>query len=244
MTENTAIAWATHSFNPWVGCTNVSPGCDNCYAETLTKRWGQDVWGAGKPRRRTAPSNWKKPLQWARLQMPWERVRVFPSMCDPFDAEVSDEWRNDFFALIEQTPSLDWLLLTKRPNLITKKVPAKWLEHPPRNVWYGTSVESQPYQWRIDALAEVPAAIRFLSIEPLIEEIPDLVLDGIHWVIVGGESGPNRRPMDLAWAQDIKRQCRAAGVAFFFKQIGALRPGQGEDALGEVYHEFPTAALL
>ena len=152
MTENTAIAWATHTFNPWIGCTNVSPGCDNCYAETLSKRMGADVWGQGKARRHTAPVYWKAPHKWEREGIATGiRPRVFPSMCDPFDAEVDDAWRTELWALIEATPHVDWLLLTKRPNLITKKVPAKWLEHPPKNVWYGTSVEAQEQMWRVAA---------------------------------------------------------------------------------------------
>jgi protein gp37 len=253
MTENTAISWATHTFNPWVGCTKVSPGCDNCYAETLTKRMGQDVWGAGKPRRRTTPAYWKKAHKWAEESYrSGIRPRVFPSMCDPFDAEVDDAWREDFFELIDMTPRVDWLLLTKRPNLITKKIPDAWKLYPPKNVWYGTSIESNAQMWRGEALVEVPAHVRFLSLEPLLESIRDELqvvfsipgsrypASEIDWAIVGGESGGKRRGMAVEWADEIRQLCEDSGVAFFFKQVSALRPGQGEDALGGVYHNFPV----
>lgn len=235
MAETTAISWADKTFNPWVGCTKVSPGCDHCYAEGWAKRSGRDVWGAGKARQHTAPAYWREPLKWnAQAESTGIRPRVFPSLCDPFDAEVPREWKLEFDGLRFKTQSLDWLLLTKRPNRIQG-----WDFD-----WFGTSVESKDQLWRIDALREngEGARVRFLSLEPLIGDLGALNLTGIDWVITGGESGPNRRPMELEWAQDIQRQCEAAGVAFWFKQISDQRPGQGEDALGRVYHELPKVA--
>lgn len=245
MAETTGISWADHTFNPWIGCTEVSAGCDNCYARDFTRnRMGLEVWGAGVPRRRTSVAYWRQAAKWSAAAIAdGVRRRAFPSMCDPFDAEVPEEWRSEFLALCESTPGLDWLLLTKRPNLVRLKVPASWLKPGgwPSNVWIGTSIEDSRVLWRLDALRGLPAAVRFLSLEPLLGPMPTLVLEGVDWVIVGGESGPKRRPFELAWAEDIRGQCERAGVAFWFKQVGALRSGQGEDALGAVMQELPRA---
>lgn len=254
MAETTGISWADHTFNPWIGCTEVSAGCDNCYARDFTRnRMGLQVWGAGAPRRRTSPAYWRQAKKWAAAALQaGVRRRAFPSMCDPFDAEVPEEWRQEFLALCEETPGLDWLLLTKRPNMVLKMVPPRWLEPAgwPSNVWIGTSVEDERVVWRIEHLVKVPAPVRFLSLEPLLGPLNlDPVFPGtahsadwlaeLDWVIVGGESGSKRRPFELAWAEDIRRQCEAAGVAFWFKQVGAFKSGQGEEALGAVYQELP-----
>lgn len=258
MAETTAISWADKTFNPWVGCTKVSPGCDHCYAEGWAKRSGRDVWGSGKARQHTAAGYWREPLKWnAEAESTGTRPRVFPSLCDPFDAEAPQEWRQEFWEIIDRTPYIDWLLLSKRPNNMPKMLPHLWSMEPAKNVWLGTSVESQAQDWRIDKLLEVRATVRFLSLEPLIGPLdirPYLPVntqgrygrlypkDAVHWVITGGESGPGRRPMELSWAESLQRQCQDAGVAFWFKQIGDQRPGQGEDALGRVYHELPRVA--
>ena len=197
MGETTNISWTDHTFNPWWGCTKVSAGCDHCYAETLSKRMGGDVWGHGKLRRRTSAKNWQEPVKWNReAEKRGVRKRVFcASMADVFDNEVPIEWLRDLLDLIRITPNLDWQLLTKRPSRIKRalntvmssiqreNVPEPdiywtllfcwiddWLHHnPPKNVWLGTSVENQDAaDARIPLLLKVPAAIRFLSVEPLI----------------------------------------------------------------------------
>ena len=213
MSANTKIEWANHSWSPWIGCTKVSPGCAKCYAASYDKRVGGDHWGKGKPRRRTSANYWKQPLKWNAT--PWicdqcgpvenrhcgrhasHRARVFPSLCDPFDAEVPVEWLADFLQLIHDTPNLDWLLLTKRPELFTDRICAVfeltgqdaehfdrwtgahiiaegWISEGnatrmPDNVWLGVSVEDQiRADERIPILLRLPAVVRFLSIEPLI----------------------------------------------------------------------------
>lgn len=226
MGQDSKIEWTTHTWNPWIGCTRVSPGCDHCYAEALAKRYGWAEWGVGKPRHRTSDANWRKPLQWNRAAAT-SRPRVFPSLCDPFDNEVPTGWRYDLWAMIEFTPGLDWLLLTKRIGN-WKMVPVHWHRHFPDNVWLGISVVNQEEADRdIPKLLAVPARVRFLSCEPLLGPLwltPHLeagVPTRPNWVIVGGESGPGARPFNTTWARSIVEQCRAAGVACFVKQLGA-----------------------
>jgi protein gp37 len=229
MGENSKIEWTDHTFNPWIGCTKVSPGCQNCYAEALSKRYGKDVWGPGRPRQRTSEGYWRAPLKWDRdAGVEGLRRRVFcASMADVFDEAVGDIWRRELFALIARTINLEWLVLTKRPA-----VAAAWTECYGPNVWIGTSVEDQKrLELRVPALLLVPARITFLSCEPLLGPLDlesALVDGGVDWVIVGGESGPGARPMDLAWARDIREQCARVGVAYFFKQLG----GAGHDKGG------------
>ncbi len=240
--ENSKIEWTDHTFNPWLGCTKVSEGCKHCYAESLMDhRYGKVKWGPLGTRQRTGTANWRKPLQWNKqAKAEGRRYRVFcASLADVFENNPQLlDWRQELFALIEQTPSLDWLLLTKRPENITAMFPTKWRAHkwgkPPENIWFGTSVENQEQaDKRIHHLLEVDAKIRFLSCEPLLSPI-DLNLFAnrhwqentqrytlINWIIVGGESGSQARPMQTQWAQDIRRQCAAANVPFFFKQGSA-----------------------
>ena len=226
MAENTKIEWCTHSWNPWIGCQKVSPGCDFCYAERdMALRWKKVEWGPGAERKRTSEANWKLPLKWDReAAAAGERHRVFcASLADVFDNAVPDEWRDDLFELIGATPNLDWLLLTKRPQNAEP-----WGEFIDQlNVWLGVSAENQE-EWdrRVDVLVKTPAHRRFVSAEPLLGPIntrPGL-LPYVDLVIVGGESGPNRRPMDLEWARSIRDQCAEAGVAFFGKQWDKKRP--------------------
>jgi protein gp37 len=285
--KDSKIEWTDHTFNPWWGCTKVSPGCLNCYAETLDKRTGGNHWGKGAPRRRTSAANWRQPLKWQREAIKdeydhdsdawcrdedfrWERPRVFcASMADWLDPEVPVEWLADLLDLIRQTPNLDWLLLTKRPGLWRDRLGDVYIHHmrsktgfpgsptdfeswivnwrlcnkPPANVWIGSSVEDQTRaDERIPQLLQIPARVRFLSCEPLLGPV-DLdyqwtwgkvrkqdksLMDAprIDWVIVGGESGPKSRPMHADWARDLRDQCVAAGVSFFFKQWGEWAPGE------------------
>ena len=257
MAENTKIEWAHHTFNPWIGCTKVGPGCDHCYAEGWAKRSGLVQWGPGAERRRTSDANWRKPLKWnAEAERLGVRFRVFcASLADVFDNEVPAEWRADLFDLIGKTPSLDWLLVTKRiGNAKTMMADALHLNPaalsngqiwPLPNVWLGITVVNQAEADRdIPKLLQTPAAVRFLSVEPMLGQVsfrwmpawPENKanralnpaggtdhLDGLRrldWVIVGGESGPKARPMHPQWARDIRDQCEAAGVPFLFKQWG------------------------
>lgn len=172
MGENTKIEWTDHTFNPWIGCTKVAPECANCYAEHLAERWKLAEWGKGKPRHHTSETYWRQPLKWNRAaEQTGERRRVFcASLADVFDSEVDAAWRADLFDLIRQTPALDWLLLTKRPENISPMLPDSWGEGWP-NVWLGTSVGHPDSLWRVDELVKVAAAVRFLSCEPLLARI-------------------------------------------------------------------------
>lgn len=260
MAEKTEISWAHSTFNPWIGCTRVSPGCDHCYAAALMdERYGRVKWGAGEPRQRT--KTWGEPVRWNRLAAasgkPW---RVFcASLADVFDNEVPDEWRQDLWDLITCTPSLTWMLLTKRIGNVRKMTPV-WEEFGwPDNVWLGITVVNQAEADRdIHKLLEVPAAVRWLSCEPLLEPINFRWaswlsirgrertdhLDGLRmldWVIVGGESGAHARPLRPHWVADIRDQCKEAGVPFHFKQWGGRTPKANGHLLdGREHREFPT----
>jgi protein gp37 len=226
MAEFSKIEWCDHTFNPWMGCQRVSPGCDHCYAELLTKRYGHVEWGPNAERKRTSDGNWKKPLGWNRRAHGdlGRDARVFcASLADVFENRLPDDWRSDLFKLIGKTKHLNWLLLTKRPQNIAGMLPPNW-GCSYKNVWLGTTVENQTEaDRRIPHLIGHSAAVRFLSAEPLLGPIQPS-LSGIDWVICGGESGPGRRPMDLGWARDLRDQCAAAGVAFFMKQVDKVQP--------------------
>lgn len=271
MSENSKIGWTDDTFNPWIGCTRVSPGCAHCYAEAYANRWDVVKWGKGQPRRLTSDANWAKPCKWNReAEAAGRRRRVFcASLADVFDAEVPTEWRDRLWALIKATPWLDWLLLTKRPeNILLGMLPPDWGEGW-ANVWLGTTTENQSMaDERVSLLLQVPARIRFLSVEPMLEYVnlrrvtPDTdelgvgydALAGalcgnrepggprISWVICGGESGHGARPMRLEWARSLRDQCRDAGTAFFFKQLGGARDkGEALESIPEDLRvrEFP-----
>lgn len=173
MGENSKIEWCDHTFNPWIGCTKVSPACANCYAEAYARRVGGPVWGNGEPRRRTSEAYWRKPKAWNRkAEGASVRPKVFcASLADVFDAEIPADWRLDLWRLIASTRDLDWLLLTKRPENIARMLPAGWGDGWP-NVWIGTTVENQKQaNRRVPPLLDVPAARRFLSVEPMLGAI-------------------------------------------------------------------------
>lgn len=224
MAENSKIEWTDHTFNPWIGCQKVSPGCDNCYAEALTERYGWTTWGPHGERKRTSQGNWKKPLAWNRAAAKaGVRYRVFSaSLADWLDNRAPQSWREDLANLIEATPNLDWLLLTKRIENFDKL--AMWHhDDVPPNVWVGSTCEDQANfdrRWRI--LKDIQA-IRFISYEPA---IGPLVLGGARpdWIICGGESGRGARMMQPGWAYALKRECEAAGVPFFMKQMTGKKP--------------------
>ncbi len=248
MGKNSGIEWTHHTFNPWWGCVKVSPACKHCYAETWSKRVGARVWGVSAERRFFGENHWRQPLLWnGEAEKAGERRRVFcASMADVFeDRRDLDAWRLRLWAIIGETPWLNWLLLTKRPENAAAMVP--WSDKWPGNVWLGTTVEDQ--EWanrRVPVLLNLPAVVRFLSCEPLLGPIhisgwlmkkdglakagenrpTDEVVskEGLHWVIAGGESGHGARPMHPAWVRSLRDECIDAGIAFHFKQWGNWRP--------------------
>ena len=256
MADTTKIEWTAtrladgtllpgYTFNPWTGCTKVSPGCDHCYAEGWSKRSGHVEWGPHGSRRRTSAANWAKPIKWnAEAEATGIRRKVFcASLADVFDnhASITSGWRGDLWHLIYRTPHLDWLLLTKRPQNIAKMLPEgygapAWGDGW-KNVWLGTTAENQ-VEWdrRWPVLEKIPAVIRFISAEPLVSDIQMNGNSKPDWLIVGGESGPGARPMHPDWPRSLRDQCRAAGVDFFFKQWGQWAPidGQMDVARGDV----------
>lgn len=233
MGENSKIQWTSHTFNPWIGCQKVSPGCDRCYAEALMDhRYGKVTWGPHGERKRTSDANWKLPLRWAKAARGTGiRPRVFcASLADVFDNQVPEAWRSDLFALIEDTPELDWLLLTKRPENITEMIWPKWDNGLPKHIWLGTTCEDQPnFDRRWPKLRAIPAAIRFISYEPAIGplRVDHIVIDvAPDWIICGGESGSGARYMQPKWAADLLRDCRdrPSPIAFFMKQMTGKNP--------------------
>lgn len=237
----TSIEWCDFTFNPWWGCVKVSEACKHCYAESLSKRFGMKLWGPNHEIRTFGDKHWNAPVRWnKKAEEAGVRHRVFcASMADVFEGRDDlDEHRARLWALIEDTPNLDWLLLTKRPENIWKKLPVRWEGHMPENVWLGTTVESQATaDERIPHLLAVPAHVRFLSMEPLVEEVdiegflPPFVdrLDSVHWVIAGGESGQKARPSHPDWFRSLRDQCKSGDVPFLFKQWGAFVPKSQTD---------------
>ena len=242
MGQYSTIEWTTHTFNPWWGCTKVSDGCKNCYAESLSKRYGHNVWGPKNARRLLSDAHWRQPLSWNKEAMEnGKRYKVFcASMADVFEEAAPEGQLERLWELIANTPGLDWQLLTKRPERIADSLPSDWGQGY-ENVWLGTSVEDERVIHRIESLIRVPAAIRFLSLEPLIGPLPNIPLLGIDWAIVGGESGAGARPINPNWVIEIREQCNAAEVAFFFKQWGGTnKKVTGRQLEGRTYDEMPT----
>lgn len=246
------IEWTDYTFNGWIGCTRVSPGCDNCYAaaQDRFRGWTAQGWGAGKPRRRTSEANWKMPGRWNRLaEQRGARAKVFcSSLADVFDNEVPDDWRADLAQLIASAPALDWQLLTKRIGNAPTMLRAMFPAGTPDNVWVGATIVNREELLRDGPkLMSTPAATRFWSAEPLLEDLGELPPYLVpNWVIVGGESGPKARPMELAWAQSLVAQCKSAGARVFMKQLGS-NPQQAGDAYekssgkGSVMIEWPRS---
>lgn len=228
-----SIEWTDYTFNGWIGCTRVGPGCENCYAaaQDRFRGWTPEGWGAGKPRRRTSESNWKLPLRWNRIAMErGARARVFcSSLADVFDNEVPDEWRLDLATLIKGTPMLDWQLLTKRIGNARCMLEAMFPEGILENVWVGATIVNREELLRDGPkLMATPAYLRFWSAEPLLDDLGELPQDLVpDWVIIGGESGPKARPMELTWAESLLQRCEAAGAKVFMKQLGARPQWRG-----------------
>lgn len=258
MGQNSGISWTDHTFNPWWGCEKISAGCKNCYAETFASgRMRLPIWGAKAERRFFGDAHWAEPLKWNRsAEKSGIRARVFcASMADVFEnyegpsAERVKEARVRLWTLIEATPWLDWLLLTKRPKNIMAMIPERWRCFLfPCNLWIGCTVENQEMaEKRLPYLLSIPAKVRFVSYEPALGPVdftrvqvvmqdppaylnaltghvagPDDVLPHhVDWIIVGGESGTNARPFNPAWADWTVTACQRAGVSVFVKQMGS-----------------------
>lgn len=234
MSQNSTIEWTESTWNPVSGCVEVSRGCDNCYARRFAERFrgvkghpyeqGFDLklW----PHRLEYPRKWRKPR------------RIFVnSMSDLFHKDISEKYILKVFEVMVNTPRHQYQVLTKRPRRLARiadKLP--W----PDNIWIGTSIEDDDYSWRADYLRQVPAKVRFISAEPLLGPIPSLNLEGIHWVITGGESGPGHRDCEVNWVREIRDRCVSNGVAFFHKQWGGFRPkSKGRELDGRTWDEYP-----
>lgn len=226
------------TWNPWRGCTKVSAGCANCYMFRQQRAYGND------PAAVVRTKTWSDPLRWQRAAAKAGRIeRVFTASWSDWFHEAADPWRAEAWAVVRRCPNLQFQVLTKRPERVAAHLPADWGDGYP-NVWLGVSVERDDYAWRADALRAVPARVRWVCAEPLLGPLPSLALDGIHWVVCGGESGPGWRPMDPAWARELRDRCRAAGVAFYFKQGNGDRPGTAPRLDGERVQELPAAGRV
>ncbi|MGK8487097.1 DUF5131 family protein [Nocardia asiatica] len=244
MSDKSGIEWTEATWNPVTGCDRVSAGCDHCYAMVLAKRL--KAMGADKYQRdgdpRTSGPGFGVTIHPQALDVPrrWRAPRVVfvNSMSDLFHAKVPVGFIRDVFDVMRETPQHTYQVLTKR-SMRLKRL-ADRLEWPD-NVWMGVSVENAGYLDRVDHLRDVPAAVRFLSCEPLLGPLDGLVLDGIGWVIAGGESGADHRPMDPEWVRVIRDTCRAADVPFFFKQWGGRTPkAMGRELDGQLWDEMPA----
>ncbi|MGB8494025.1 MAG: DUF5131 family protein [Candidatus Acidiferrum sp.] len=267
MNRLSKISWTQFPWNPWWGCQKCGAECQHCYIDRNLRKHHLDAFAADGPYRTQTlndPYTWQRELDNLNRHAPVQQyARVFTcSHGDFFDRRVDNRgWRGEAWQVIRSTPNLVYLVLTKRPERIANHLPQDWGEGY-KNVWLGTSVGCNATLGRIDHLRKVPVhpeAVRFLSCEPLLEDIaPRINLDGIGWLIVGGESGdnpeylwtpemkwspenfPGRRTMKIPWAYELMTAARRAAIPFIFKQVTASRSGQGADALGLIYHEFPN----
>lgn len=230
-----AIEWTDATWNPLTGCNKISPGCKHCYAERMAGRlklMGQENYRNGfeltlHEHALDIPRRWKSP-----------KTVFVNSMSDLFHVDVPLDFIQRVFKVMRETPQHRYQVLTKRADRLAELAP--FIDWPP-NVWMGVSVENLKYADRIDHLRTVPAAVRFLSLEPLLGPLPELDLTDIHWAIVGGESGPGARPMEESWVRDIRDQCLCANVAFFFKQWGGVNKKKTGRLLdGRTWDEMPT----
>ncbi len=244
----TAISWAHYTFNPWIGCQEVSPACDFCYAKRQNehRKWVKG-WGPHGERRRTK-TTWSDPKKWQReAERLGIRYRVFGgSLMDWLDNKADPQWREEYAGLIEETPNLDWMLLSKRLENWKKLSP--WASTQiPDNVWIGCTVENQvTAEQRISHLLQIPARIRFLSCEPLLGPVSlhGIAADLINWVIAGGESGPQARPSHPDWFRSLRDDCQKGGVPFHFKQWGEWHESDLRDKLPARRHLWPDGKLM
>lgn len=229
MSISSAIEWTESTWNPWMGCNKVSPGCAHCYMFREQSRYGQDPEVV-----RRSKTTFRAPLKWK------EPRRIFTCSWSDWFHPAADAWRDDAWDVIRDTPQHTYQILTKRPEFIAEHLPPDWHDGYP-NVWLGVSVESQRWVERLERLAQVPAAVRFVSAEPLLGPV-DLGSLPYDWVIAGGESGPDARPTELDWLRSLRDQCAARHVPFFLKQLGGWPDKRGgADAIldGHTYTEMP-----
>ena len=256
--ENSAISWTDHTFNPWIGCAKVSPGCLHCYAEAQARKLQAahgtgPLWGDRANRHTTSVEYWRRPNAWSKAarKAGVSKLVFCASMADIFDDHpVAAATRPRLFELIDATRCTDrsvgglhWLLLSKRIESAAAMLAANWGEGW-SGVWLGVTIEGPEQAWRADVLRQIPAAVRFISYEPAIGPLAGAVdLSGIAWLIAGGESGPRRRPDSIDWFRDIRDACAAAGTKFHFKQRAAIHPGHSPFIDGVQHHEWPDVAL-
>lgn len=249
MADQTQISWTDHTFNPWWGCTKIAPGCDNCYAAALDKRTGGDYWAPKQAPRRTKLANWRKVMRWnEQAEIENRRHRVFcGSMMDWCDKDAPPGARYDLFSLIKMTPMLDWQLLTKRATLIERCLPADWGSGYD-NVWLGVTCENMEHGYpRMKALQLVKAKVKFVSFEPLLEDLQFIAiyLRHIDWAIIGGESGPGYRVMEKGVANWLIRECKNTNVPIWFKQWGGNKRDKGGSLVdGKEIKQWPKVAQL
>lgn len=234
MAQSSSIEWTQATWNPVTGCTKISPGCKHCYAERMAKR----LLAMRQPRYR---NGFKVTLQEDLVELPlqWKLPRIIfvNSMSDLFHVDVPAEFIHRCFDVMRRASQHTFQILTKRPDRVLEmSADLPWAP----NIWMGTSIETAQYTWRAKLLSQVGAAIRFLSVEPLLGPIPRLPLKRIDWVIVGGESGPGARPMNEEWVMQIRDRCQSQGVPFFFKQWGGVQKHRaGRELDGRVWDEMP-----
>lgn len=238
MAGNSNIEWTEATWNPVTGCSKVSEGCRHCYAERMAKR----LYAMGNPR---YLNGFKVTLHQDLIELPkkWNKPKkIFVnSMSDLFHVNVPLDFIQQVFNTMNETPQHTFQILTKRPERALKLAPYLNFSE---NIWMGTSIENIDVIKRMDFLKKIPAAIRFLSCEPLLGPLDRMDLDGIHWVIVGGESGPGARPMEADWVRSIRDQCKEQNVAFFFKQWGGVQKHRnGRELDNEIYDEYPELTL-
>jgi len=225
MGELSAIEWTDASYNPWRGCDKVSPGCAHCYMFREQRRYGRDPSVVV----RAADATFYAPLRakaWRELP---PGSLVFTCSWSDWFHELADPWREEAWEVLRGRPDLTWQILTKRPERIADHLPADWEDGWP-NVWLGVSIENRRFVHRADVLHEVPAAVRFISAEPLLAPIAqELDLEGVGWVIAGGESGPGHRRFDPEWAREIRDLCIGQGIPFFLKQLGGWPDKRGDE---------------
>jgi protein gp37 len=255
MAENSGISWTHHTQNFWLGCSKIAPECGHCYIDRMLRKMGREPWGQLY---KTSEGLWKNPAKWERKAAArGKSLRIFTCSLSDFFHQDADQWRPEAWKMIRDTPHLAWLILTKRPGRILSHLPPDWGDGY-HNAWMGVSTGCLKTLHLMDLLRKVPAHVRFTSSEPLLEPIAEHInLEGFHWVITGGESGPGpeylwpgtqwqdeqsvgRRTMELKWVADLRDKAYSERVGFFFKQITAFASGVGADALGKVYHDFPA----
>jgi protein gp37 len=227
MAKTSYISWSDAPWNPWYGCDKVGGAeseCANCYiGRILEKKQGLQAWG----KIYRAKSTWDLPRKMQRkAEAERKRCKLFTCSLSDFFHRGADEWRQEAWDIIKQCPDVDFLVLTKRAHRIAACLPRDWGEGW-ANVWLGVSVGRISTAHRIDKLRKIPACIRFISAEPLLESLSAISLTDIHWVIVGGESGYHHRPMELDWAHELREKCEKSGTVFYFKQISATMSSQG-----------------